>query len=78
VFTPPERPCTRYSSLRVHGLKALYDIRASHVQVAELKDQILGVAQMTVKESLAELDKLFVEPALLRPGAGRCSLNGPG
>ncbi len=47
------------------------DIRASHVQVAELKDQILGVAQMTVKESLAELDKLFVEPAVLRSGAGR-------
>jgi GNAT superfamily N-acetyltransferase len=47
------------------------DIRASHVQVAESKDQILGVAQLTVKESLAELDKLFVEPAVLRSGAGR-------
>ncbi len=47
------------------------DIRASHVQVAASKDQILGVAQITLKGSVAELDKLFVDPAVLRSGTGR-------
>ena len=47
------------------------DIRASHVQVAASKDEILGVTQITLKGGVAELDKLFVDPAVLRSGTGR-------
>jgi len=32
---------------------------------------IMGMAQVTLKGDIAELDKLFVEPTQLRSGAGR-------
>src|SRR5579859_2081735 len=46
-------------------------IRMSHVQVAEIDGALAAVAQLTVTGEEAELDKLFVDPARLRSGAGR-------
>ena len=46
-------------------------IQSSHLKVAEIGGFLIGVAQVTVKGDIAELDKLFVEPARLRSGAGR-------
>jgi len=41
------------------------------LQVAEIEERVIAVAQVTVKGEVAELDKLFVEPAMLRHGAGK-------
>jgi len=46
-------------------------MRSSHLQIAELDGRLVGVAQVTVKGSVADLDKLFIEPTQLRSGAGR-------
>ena len=46
-------------------------IRSSYVRVAEIRERLVGVAQVDVKEELAELDKLFIEPTRLRSGAGK-------
>jgi GNAT superfamily N-acetyltransferase len=46
-------------------------MQSSHLQVAEIGGHLVGVAQVTVKGELAELDKLFVEPTRLRSGAGK-------
>jgi GNAT superfamily N-acetyltransferase len=47
------------------------DIRESELQVAERDGKVLGVAQVSVEGADADLEKLFVEPELLRSGAGR-------
>jgi GNAT superfamily N-acetyltransferase len=46
-------------------------MNSSHFQVAETGGRIVGVAQITLKERIAELSSLFVEPPRLRCGAGR-------
>jgi GNAT superfamily N-acetyltransferase len=46
-------------------------IVSSHVKVAEIDDRLIGVAQIEVRERVAELAKLFVEPNMLRSGAGQ-------
>jgi GNAT superfamily N-acetyltransferase len=46
-------------------------MNSSYFQVAESDGHIVGVAQITLKERIAELSSLFVEPARLRCGAGR-------
>ena len=46
-------------------------INSSYFQVAESDGRVVGVAQITLKEGIAELSSLFVEPAQLRCGAGR-------
>jgi GNAT superfamily N-acetyltransferase len=46
-------------------------ISASCVEVAETDDgRILGLAQLSIHGTVAELDKLFVDPGNLRSGAG--------
>ncbi len=47
------------------------DLTASFVQVAEQEDALAGVAQLLIEGDTAVLDKLFVDPARLRNGAGR-------
>jgi len=49
-------------------------IAQSHVQVAEIDGRPAGVVQISVAGDVAQLDKLFVEPALLNTGLGRCLL----
>ena len=46
-------------------------IRASQVQVAELDGRLAGVAEVKSAGDTAQLEKLFVEPAMLRSGTGR-------
>jgi GNAT superfamily N-acetyltransferase len=46
-------------------------MQTSQLQVAEIDGLVVGIAQVTVKGGLAELDKLFVEPSQLRCGVGR-------
>jgi GNAT superfamily N-acetyltransferase len=46
-------------------------MRSSRLQVAEIDGCLVGVAEITVKGAVADLDKLFVEPTRLRCGAGR-------
>jgi GNAT superfamily N-acetyltransferase len=50
-------------------------VQSSHLKVAELGGIVIGVAQVTVKGDMAELDKLFIEPTSLRSGAGRALFN---
>lgn len=50
-------------------------LRSSHLKVAEGAGIVIGVAQVTVKGDVAELDKLFIEPTSLRSGAGRALFN---
>ena len=45
-------------------------MRSSHLQVAETGGRLVGVAQLTVNEGLADLEKLFIEPFRLRSGVG--------
>lgn len=47
------------------------DLQTSRIQIAESDDKIVGVAQVSVEGANASLDKLFVEPKLMRSGAGR-------
>lgn len=48
------------------------DLATSLVQVAERDGKRLGVAQISETGTIAHLEKLFVEPHLLRVGVGRC------
>jgi GNAT superfamily N-acetyltransferase len=50
-------------------------VAASCVVVAEIHARVAGVAQLIVRDSVAELDKLFVEPDRHRQGVGRALLN---
>jgi GNAT superfamily N-acetyltransferase len=45
-------------------------MQSSHFKVAEIGRRLIGMAQVTIKGDVAELDKLFVEPTQLRSGAG--------
>lgn len=47
------------------------DLRDTPMRVAEDDDGIAGVVQISVDGTEAELEKLFVDPARLRTGAGR-------
>ena len=47
------------------------DLKEAQVQVAESAGTIIGVAQVSVANAQASLDKLFIEPTTLRAGAGR-------
>lgn len=47
------------------------DLNESDVQVAERDGVLIGLAQISVDGTQADLEKLFVEPAVLRSGAGR-------
>ena len=46
-------------------------IRASRVQVAELHGRLAGLAEVRSSGDTAQLEKLFVDPAMLRTGTGR-------
>ena len=46
-------------------------ILASQVQVAELDGRLAGLAEVKCSGDTAQLEKLFVEPAMLRTGTGR-------
>jgi N-acetylglutamate synthase-like GNAT family acetyltransferase len=46
-------------------------IMASQVQVAELDGRLAGMAEVKSSCDTAQLEKLFVEPAMLRTGTGR-------
>jgi N-acetylglutamate synthase-like GNAT family acetyltransferase len=50
-------------------------VATSCVVVAEIDGGVVGVAQLTVRSSVAELDKLFIEPSNLRSGVGRTLLS---
>jgi GNAT superfamily N-acetyltransferase len=47
------------------------DLRSTSIAVAEKNSKIVGVAQIKVVGSEADLLKLFVEPTTLRGGIGR-------
>jgi N-acetylglutamate synthase-like GNAT family acetyltransferase len=47
------------------------DLQTSRIQIAERDGKIIGVAQIAVAGTGASLEKLFVEPDILRSGAGR-------
>ncbi|CAN7398934.1 GNAT family N-acetyltransferase [Bradyrhizobium sp. LjRoot220] len=46
-------------------------IMASRVQVAEVDGRLAGVAEVKSEGQIAQLEKLFVDPAMLRTGTGR-------
>jgi GNAT superfamily N-acetyltransferase len=46
-------------------------IRASRVQVAEIDGRLAGLAEVKSGGDTAQLEKLFVDPAMLRAGTGR-------
>jgi GNAT superfamily N-acetyltransferase len=50
------------------------DLRSTHMQVAERDSTVVGLAQIKVTGTDADLLKLFVEPALLGSGVGRLLL----
>ena len=47
------------------------ELQSTHLQVAERDSTVVGLAQVKVTDTDADLLKLFVEPALLRSGVGR-------
>lgn len=47
------------------------DIRANRIMVAERDGRIVGMAQLGLSGAAAEIAKLFVDPDVLRSGAGR-------
>lgn len=47
------------------------DLRDSEMRVAEKDGEIVGVAQISLEGEVAHLEKLFIEPAAMRSGAGR-------
>ena len=47
------------------------DLETSRIQIAESDGKVVGVVQVSVAGTEASLDKLFVEPDVLRTGAGR-------
>ncbi|MEH2502191.1 MULTISPECIES: GNAT family N-acetyltransferase [unclassified Bradyrhizobium] len=46
-------------------------ILASQVQVAELDGRLVGLAEVKCSGDTAQLEKLFIEPTMLRTGTGR-------
>jgi GNAT superfamily N-acetyltransferase len=51
------------------------DLLMSEIQVVERDGSVVGVAQISLRDGLAQLEKLFVEPEAMRTGAGRALLN---
>lgn len=49
----------------------LSPLTLANVQVAESDGNVVGVAEISVEGGIAHLEKLFVEPAHLKSGAGR-------
>lgn len=49
----------------------LADLSETEVQIAERDGALIGVAQISVDGAQAHLEKLFVEPDVMRSGAGR-------
>ncbi len=47
------------------------DFARSQIQVAVQDGRIIGMAQLAQHGRIADIDKLFVDPAALRTGAGR-------
>jgi GNAT superfamily N-acetyltransferase len=47
------------------------DIAAHAIMVAERDGTVVGMAQVALHGASAEIDKLFVDPTVLRSGAGR-------
>lgn len=47
------------------------DLRVSEICVAERSGEVVGVAQVSAQRNVAHLEKLFVDPAAMRSGAGR-------
>lgn len=47
------------------------DLSTTKIQVAEHGGRVLGVVQISVDGTNAQLEKLFIEPASLRGGVGR-------
>ena len=47
------------------------ELESTHLQVAERSTMVIGLAQVKVAGTEADLLKLFVEPAQLKSGAGR-------
>ncbi|HWA50212.1 MAG TPA: GNAT family N-acetyltransferase [Dongiaceae bacterium] len=47
------------------------DFARSQIQVAVQDGRIIGMAQLAQHGRIADIDKLFVDPAVLRSGAGR-------
>jgi GNAT superfamily N-acetyltransferase len=47
------------------------ELQSTYLQVAVRDSAVVGLAQVTVADTDADLLKLFVEPALLRSGVGR-------
>jgi len=47
------------------------ELQSTHLQVAERDSTVVGLAQVKVTGTDADLLKLFVEPALLGSGVGR-------
>ncbi|MGP1394661.1 MAG: GNAT family N-acetyltransferase [Inquilinaceae bacterium] len=47
------------------------DLADTLVQVAEVEGTVTGVAQVAIRDDMADLEKLFVDPAVLRAGTGR-------
>ena len=43
----------------------------SYFKLAEIDGRIVGMAQVILEQDVAKLEKLFVEPSLLRSGAGK-------
>jgi GNAT superfamily N-acetyltransferase len=50
-------------------------VASSCVMVAEIDGAVVGMTQLTVRSSVVELDKLFIEPGSLRSGVGRTLLS---
>ena len=51
------------------------ELLTSHIAVAEVRDDVVGIAQVKVDHLEADLLKLFVEPTRLRSGTGRLLFN---
>jgi GNAT superfamily N-acetyltransferase len=47
------------------------ELRSTHIQLAEREAIVVGLAQIKVTGTDADLLKLFVEPVLIRSGVGR-------
>ena len=47
------------------------ELQSTHIQVAERDSTVVGLAQVKITGTDADLLKLFVEPALLKSGVGR-------
>lgn len=50
-------------------------VGGSSVMVAEIDGRVTGMVQLIVGDSVAEIDKLFVEPECIKSGIGRALLD---